>query len=154
MTLKSLEKKKRILEIFALVLVITTLVRAYIDIREIIKLQTVEKKEYQHKTKWVKSDIVEMLAYKAIENNISPKYLIALADCESSLIPDIQSKYIQSYGREKSFGLFQIHVKAHKDVSIEEAKDPIFNTEWAIREIKEGKAPRHWVHCHKKASRV
>ena len=154
MKLKKLERKKYILEIFALVLVITTLVRAYIDIREIIKLQTVEKKEYQHKTKWVKSDVIEMLAYKAIKNDISPRYLIALANCESGASTTIQSRHMQPYGREQSFGLFQIHTRAHKDITPEMAKDPIFNTEWTIKEIKKGKAPQHWVTCHKKASQV
>lgn len=95
-----------------------------------------------------------MLSYKAIENNIQPKYLIKLAECESSLIPDIQSNFKQSYGREKSFGLFQIHLKAHTNVSVEQAKDPLFNTQWAINEIKKGKAPQHWVHCHKVAKGV
>lgn len=106
------------------------------------------------KKTWVKSEIIEMLAYKAIENDIKPKYLIALANCESSLNPTVQSKFKQSYGQERSFGLFQIHVQAHKSVTVEQAKDPVFNTEWAIEEIKKGKAPRHWVRCHKVASSV
>lgn len=95
-----------------------------------------------------------MLAEKAIENNIKPKYLIALANCESSASTTIQSRAIQKYGREQSFGIFQIHTYAHKDITPEMAKDPIFNTEWAITEIKKGKAPRHWVRCHKVASGV
>lgn len=121
---------------------------------DIVKLQEIKRIDYSQKKHWVKSDIIEMLSYKAIENNIQPKYLIKLAECESSLIPDIQSNYIQSYGRELSFGLFQLHVKVHKDISIEQAKDPIFNTQWAINEIKKGKAPQHWVHCNKVAKRV
>lgn len=106
------------------------------------------------KKSWVKSEIIEMLAYKAIENDIKPKYLIALANCESSLNPTVQSKFKQSYGQEQSFGLFQIHLKAHKNVTVEQAKDPVFNAKWAIEEIKKGKAPRHWVRCHKVASSV
>ena len=95
-----------------------------------------------------------MLAEKAIENNLSPKYVIALANCESSASTTIQSRAIQKYGREQSFGIFQIHTYAHKNITPEMAKDPIFNTNWAINEIKKGKAPRHWVHCHKVASKV
>lgn len=34
---------------------------------------------------------------------------IAIAKCESNLVPDAQSQHILSYGREQSYGLFQIH---------------------------------------------
>lgn len=104
--------------------------------------------------KVIKGDVAKMIAMKAIENDLNPKYLVALAKCESSLNPNIQSKFMQSYGREQSFGLFQIHLKAHKDVTVKQALDPVFNTQWAIQKIKEGKAPRYWVHCHKIAKNV
>lgn len=102
----------------------------------------------------VKQSIEQMIALKAIENDLSPKYLVKLAKCESSLNPTIQSKFQQSYGREQSFGLFQIHLKAHPHISVEQALDPVFNTTWAIEQIKKGKAPRYWVHCHKVAKGV
>lgn len=108
----------------------------------------IETIPYEKKT-WVKSDVVEMLTIKALENDLKPKYLITLANCESSLDPSVQSKYIQPYGREESYGLFQIHTRAHTNITVEEAKDPEFNTDWAIQEIKRGKAPQHWVHCNK-----
>ena len=107
----------------------------------------------KHKT-WVKGDVKQMIKLKAIENNLNPNYLVKLADCESSLNPKVQSKFMQSYGREQSFGLFQIHLKAHKNITVQQALDPVFNTTWAIEQIKKGKAPRYWVHCHKVASSV
>ena len=101
--------------------------------------------------RWVKGEVIEMLKEKAIENNINPTYLVKLAMCESSASSTMQSKFTQPYGREQSFGLFQIHTKVHKNVTVSQAKDPLFNAEWAITEIKKGKASRHWVHCHKVA---
>ncbi len=38
-----------------------------------------------------------------------PNTAVAVAKCESGLIPDIQSQHKQSYGQERSFGIFQIH---------------------------------------------
>ena len=106
------------------------------------------------KTHWVKSEVIEMVKAKAIENNINPKYLLELGRCESSLNHKAQSNFMQYYGREQSYGLFQIHIKVHKNVTVEQATDPVFNTNWAITEIKKGKAARHWVRCHKVASNM
>lgn len=143
---------KYIIVLFACLLLSFQLYTIQTVIKDIQRLSEVKEIPYK-KTVWVKGDIIQMIAEKAIENNLNPKYLIKLAECESSLNPIVQSKYIQSYGQEKSFGLFQIHLKAHTDVTVEQAKDPEFNTEWAIEKIKEGKAPRYWVHCHKVASK-
>mgnify|MGYP006395663605 FL=1 len=123
-------------------------------IKDIEALQQVKEVPYTPKKTWVKSEVIKMLAEKAIENDIKPKYLIALANCESSASTTIQSRAIQKYGREQSFGIFQIHTYAHKNITPEMAKDPIFNTEWAIEKKKKGKAPRHWVRCHKVASSI
>lgn len=38
-----------------------------------------------------------------------PNTAVAVAKCESGLIADIQSQHKQSYGQERSFGLFQAH---------------------------------------------
>lgn len=42
----------------------------------------------------------------------TPDTAIAIAKCESGLKIDIQSNHTLSYGRELSFGLFQIHAPA------------------------------------------
>ncbi len=41
----------------------------------------------------------------------APNTAVAIAKCESGLNKDIQSHFILSYGREQSFGIFQIHAK-------------------------------------------
>jgi hypothetical protein len=145
---------KKLIFYFLVTLISLSLINSILIIRDILDLQKVKAEPYTPKKTWVKSEVIQMLAEKAIENNLSPKYVIALANCESSASTTIQSRAIQKYGREQSFGIFQIHTYAHKDITPEMAKDPIFNTNWAIEEIKKGKAPRHWVHCHKVASKV
>lgn len=40
-----------------------------------------------------------------------PNTAVAIAKCESGLDADIQSHFTLSYGREQSFGVFQIHAK-------------------------------------------
>ena len=95
--------------------------------------------------------MVIIVAQKAIEHNLDARYMAKLANCESSLIPTKRSDFIQPYGREESYGLFQIHTRVHKNVSVAQAKDPVFNAEWTAKEIKKGKAASHWVTCHKVA---
>ncbi len=98
-----------------------------------------------------KSNMVILITQKAIEHNIDAGYMARIANCESEFNPRQQSHFIQPYGREQSYGLFQIHTKVHTNVSVAQAKDPIFNTEWSAKEIKKGKAAGHWVKCHKVA---
>ncbi len=43
----------------------------------------------------------------------APNTAVAIAKCESGLDEDIQSYHVLSYGREQSFGIFQIHAKDH-----------------------------------------
>lgn len=38
-----------------------------------------------------------------------PELAIKIAQCESGLVPNIQSHHKQSYGRERSFSIFQVH---------------------------------------------
>ena len=47
-----------------------------------------------------------------------PNTAVAIAKCESGLIPDIQSQHTMSYGQERSFGIFQIHEPDWKATAI------------------------------------
>lgn len=48
----------------------------------------------------------------------APNVAVAIAKCESGLEPDIQSQHTLSYGRERSFGIFQIHEPDWKALAI------------------------------------
>jgi hypothetical protein len=58
---------------------------------------------------WDKEKIIEEIK-KAFPED--PQTAVAIVKCESNFVVDIQSKHQLSYGREQSFGLFQIHAKA------------------------------------------
>lgn len=47
-----------------------------------------------------------------------PNTAVAVAKCESGLNPTIQSRHTLSYGREQSFGIFQIHAKDHHTTAV------------------------------------
>lgn len=66
---------------------------------------------------------------------------LAVAICESGLNPAAVGDHGQS------FGLFQIHLKSHKDVTREQALDPLFAVEWAAKKFLV--APQIWA-CYKK----
>lgn len=60
---------------------------------------------------WTKERIEEEIRTVFHEE---PNTAVAIAKCESGLKADIQSHHILSYGREQSFGVFQIHAKDHE----------------------------------------
>lgn len=70
--------------------------------------------------------------------------------CESRFDPNIQSKYIQPYGREYSWGLVQIHLKAHPHITIEQALDINFSLDFLSRHIAQGKGEQMWKICYNK----
>ena len=47
-----------------------------------------------------------------------PDVAVAVAKCESGLVKDIQSRHMLSYGREVSWGLFQIHERDHAKTAV------------------------------------
>ena len=84
-----------------------------------------------------------------------PKTAIRIAKCESGLIVDIQSRNQLSYGREESYGLFQLHSKAWdkkaKDLGYEDyrtsPRDNIDMARWIY--VQSGKKWTPWS-CYTK----
>lgn len=80
----------------------------------------------------------ELIAYatkEAVEANIVPSVAIAVIDCETggTWNPEI----VGDHGT--SFGLAQIHLPAHPDISRETAENPYFAIDFLVRNLKEGK---------------
>jgi hypothetical protein len=63
-------------------------------------------------------------------------YAISIATCESGLNQWAKSK-------TGDYGLWQIHLKAHPDVTLEQAYDPLWSSRWSIRALKAGS--RAWT---------
>jgi len=70
--------------------------------------EILQPKEVLIEVKYSKEGIERLIRETFTE---APNTAIAIAKCESSLISNAQSHYVQSYGREESFGIFQIHAR-------------------------------------------
>lgn len=71
--------------------------------------------------------------------------ILATIACESgrnkdgTFNPLLQSNFVDSAGaREKSYGIAQINIPAHPEITIEEAQDPIFSVKFMAAEFKKG----------------
>lgn len=62
---------------------------------------------------------------------------IETARCESGMIPQ-QSKVIRNGIRENSWGVWQIHLSAHLDISKAQAMDIEWSTKWASEQFRSG----------------
>lgn len=60
--------------------------------------------------------------------------------CESGWNPKIQSQHIKDGKQEESFGLAQIYLPAHPNVTKEQALDPEFSIKFIVDKFAEGKA--------------
>lgn len=86
----------------------------------------------------------------AIEYNVSADKMKKVIDCENrEWNPNLQSKIIDSRGqREKSFGLSQIHLPSHPEISLEEATNPEFSIMFMAQEFAKGRQSK-WT-CARK----
>lgn len=102
--------------------------------------------------------IPQIVEHFADKYNVSSKQMLSIMKCESSLDPTKQSEHyytkdnhklgIKKGQRELSFGLSQIHLPAHPDITEEQAKDPVFAAEFMAKNFSEGHQ-RKWT-CWRK----
>ena len=78
-----------------------------VEVQEIIVVA--EKKEVRIEVVYNSKESIERHIRDVFPE--APNIAVAIAKCESGLVPNIQSHHILSYGREQSFGVFQIHAK-------------------------------------------
>lgn len=62
--------------------------------------------------------------------------LLAVAKCESGL--DANAKGDYKNGKPTSFGIFQIHLPSHPEVTRAQALDPWFSIEWSAKHFAAG----------------
>lgn len=86
----------------------------------------------------VKAYIIDI----AEQKGLPIKLVTDIANCESRFNKD-------SVGDNgTSFGVFQIHLPAHPDITKEQALDPKWSTEWSLNLMKQG-GYKHWS-CYRK----
>ena len=99
-----------------------------------------------------------MIRAKAAEYNVGYNLMVSIVACESNFSSTIQSRHRYtkdnvprgySVGdREQSWGLIQLHLPAHPNITKGQALDPYFAIDFLARNIKAGKA-NMWS-CYRK----
>ena len=94
--------------------------------------------------------VQELIKVKGAEYHVSTRLMEEIINCESQGSTTVQSrhkyptnKYAPAGTREQSFGLVQIHLPAHKNITKEQAIDPVFATDFLAKNLKAGKG-RMW----------
>lgn len=91
------------------------------------------------------SDISALITKYAIKYDVSESLMHKLVSCESGYNPII----VNSNAREFSVGLSQINLKAHTNITREQAENPDFALDFMASNIKKGYAKTMWVTCSK-----
>lgn len=99
-----------------------------------------EPREVQIEVKinWTTERIRKEIEKRAVEYGVSAAEMDRVIRCESGYDIDIQSHWIQPYGREQSWGLAQIHLPAHPNVTKEQAIDPEFAIRFMAKHFAQG----------------
>lgn len=87
---------------------------------------------------------------EAIAYGVDPQLALKVAKKESDYIPDKQSHYPDTSGpngKEDSWGVFQIHLPDHPDVTRDQALDWKFNVEWAMKTMAHDGGCTQWSTC-------
>lgn len=80
--------------------------------------------------------------------NVRADRVYAVLACESGF-KSIQSNYVDKYGhREDSWGIAQINLPYHLEITKEQAMDEDFSIEWLVKQFSLGHA-RMWA-CYQK----
>lgn len=81
------------------------------------------------------NDISLLITRKAFVYNVDAKILHKVIQCESNY--DTNAENINKW--EESHGMVQINIRAHKEITKEQATDPEFAVDYLAKNIKEGR---------------
>ena len=85
------------------------------------------------------SSIKSFIEAEARKAGVDEKLAVRLVKCESGFVPQ-QSQIVKNGVREDSWGVWQIHLPSHPQVTREKAMDIEFSTGYSLDLIKKGKA--------------
>ena len=90
----------------------------------------------------------EIVAVKSKEYGVSEAVMRDIIECESGWNTTLQSRHVYTFSRpergiyagnrEMSYGLVQIHLPDHPNVTYEQAIDPTFAVEFLAKHIRDG----------------
>lgn len=99
----------------------------------------------EEKIEWTKERIQQEVRERSVEYGVSYDQMWGTIMCESQGSTTVQSRHRRPDGtREQSFGLVQIHLPAHLNVSKEEAIDPEFAVTFMAENFAAGRQ-RMWT---------
>lgn len=108
-----------------------------VELQEVHIVETVNAEET---IEWTPERLEQLARNTAEAYDIDVEVFIETMRCESINFKDpaIQSGHYLHGKREQSFGVVQIHLPSHPDVSYEQAIDPVWALEWAANEFSKG----------------
>lgn len=77
--------------------------------------------------------VPELVEHFASQYQVSAPKMLATMKCESGLNP----KAVGDHGN--SYGIAQIHLPSHPDITKSQATDPVFASEWTANQFAKGK---------------
>lgn len=89
---------------------------------------------------WNDTSIRQLIHDKAKEYGVKESVMLNVIDCESYSSTTLQSYVVKNGVREDSWGIAQIHLPSHKDITKEQALDPEFAVTYMAKEMSEGRA--------------
>lgn len=101
------------------------------------------------KIDWTRDRIRKEVDEVALKYNVSSDKMWATILCESGASTTIQSRHKRPDGsREQSYGVAQIYLPAHTQITKEQAQDPRFAIDFMAKNFAEGNA--HLWSCYNK----
>lgn len=84
--------------------------------------------------------ITDYIVTESLVNGVDPQLILNTAKFESRLNPHAVGDH------NTSFGLYQIHLPAHSEISRAQAEDIVWSTQWTINEMRKNGC-RIWSTC-------
>lgn len=121
------------------------------------------KLHYESVLAYSPKTIPEMIETYAKQYRVNPKHIARVINCESSGI-DVNEQSMIRYSfsdakrgikrgeQEKSFGIAQIHLPDHPDITLEQAQNHEFSIEYMAKEFSKGNQ-NMWT-CYRKIYKV
>ena len=94
-----------------------------------------------------KSEVELLISHYSAKYGVNEAVMRGVVGCESGGSTTIQSANILNGKREESYGLVQIHLPDHPEVTKEQAQDPDFALDFLAKNLKDGKGSL-WT-CHR-----
>lgn len=91
-----------------------------------------------------KEDYIAYIDKEAPQYGVSPAKVEAIVNCETANTwnPTIQSEYVRNDKRELSFGLAQLNLPSHPNISYKEAINPKFSLDYLMKHLADHSD--HW----------